>query len=428
MSRCNECFGVIVLFCWLTLLSNSIAQTQVRGAWQIEIVDGTHGRDSGSFSSLVIDHSGSFHLVYSNSSGTALHYAFRAKADKRWDKTTIDAMGGNFESLAVDSRGWAHIAYNSPKLDGLHYAHWDGKVWQTLLIDAVKTNRQTSIQLDSQDHPRISYYRESYADRRQARCLKFAYFDGTTWFTQTVDHRPGTGSWNSLALDRDEHPEISYSIATGFLGFASLDQSEWQHGLADFQNGKDQNDKDKKSKDYKDKEIDKRHVDTDSSLVIGADGQPSIAYINATERTINYAWRTGTVWHQETVDSVASTGADSDRVSLKLDKGGRPHLVFYDSGLGTLKYATRDNDKKEWHTEIIDDGNTGQYASLALDENNQPMSPTIGLAINNSALRIVNFRIRPRENRHDREMFWELRAGVESCTLNIIFVCVLVAW
>jgi hypothetical protein len=358
------------------MVLNSMAQSSFRGTWQIEVVDSTHGRDSGSFSSLVIDHLGSLHLIYSNSAGTALRYAFRAKGNKRWDKTTIDAVSGTFESLAVDSHGWIHIAYNSPKLDGLHYAHWDGKAWQTLLIDAVKTNHQTSIQLDSQDHPRISYYRENYADRRQAKCLKYAYFDGTTWFTQTVDHRPGTGSWNSLALDRNEHPEISYSIATGFLGFASLDESEWQHGLADFKNSKEVSHKDDKdkSKDEKDKEkeSDKRHLDTDSSLVIGAEGEPAIAYINATERTINYAWRAGAVWHQETVDSVASTGSDSDRISLKIDKSGRPHLVYYDSGLGTLKYATRDKDKKEWRTEIIDDGSAGQYASLALDETDRP--------------------------------------------------------
>ena len=59
MARRDECLGIVALFCWLTLLSNSIAQEQVHGTWQVEIVDGTHGRDSGSFSSLVIDHSGS---------------------------------------------------------------------------------------------------------------------------------------------------------------------------------------------------------------------------------------------------------------------------------------------------------------------------------------------------------------------------------
>jgi hypothetical protein len=318
-------------------------------------VDSSHGQESGAFSFLAIDRFGNFHLVYSNLAATTLRYAFRGKSQKRWDKTIVDPVGGNFESLAVDSHGWAHVAYNSPKSDGLHYAYWDGKQWQKVLIDAVKTNRETSIQLDSQDHPRISYYRETFADRRVARCLKYAYFDGKSWFTQTVDHRSGTGSWNSLALDRTEHPEISYSIATGFLGFAYLDQAEWQHTLVDF--------KDSKAK---------RYLDADNSVAIGSDGQTYVAYINSTERSINYAWREGTVWHDETVDSLISAGGDSDRVSLKLDKNGRPHLVYYDSGLGALKYATRDKEKKEWHTEIIDGGSAGQYASLCLDENDQP--------------------------------------------------------
>jgi hypothetical protein len=336
-----------------------VSYGQAPGRWKIEVVDSSTGKDAGSFSSLAVDRFGNFHLVYSNRAGTALHYAFRAKTEKRWDKTTVDPLGGSFETLAVDSHGWAHIAYNSPKVEGLHYARWDGKQWQLSLIDPVKTNQETSIQLDSQDHPRITYYREQYSDRRTAKCLKYAYFDGKAWFTQTVDHRPGTGSWSSLALDRAEHPEISYSIATGFLGFTYQDQSEWQHTLVDFQSSKG-----------------KKYLDGDSSLAIGADGQLYVAYINASMRTINYAWREGAAWHQVTVDSLVSTGAEADRVSLKLDKSGHPHVVYYDSGLGTLKYATWDKDsnkdKQEWRREIIDSGNAGQYASLCLDQNDQP--------------------------------------------------------
>ncbi|SRR5208337_2410433 len=346
--------AVFVSFlCGIMFFLSSATYCQVRATWQIEVVDSSRGKAAGSFSSLAIDRFGNFHLVYSNLAGTTLQYAFRAKTEKRWDKTTIDALGGSFETLAVDSHGWAHIAYNSPKVAGLHYAEWDGKQWQKLLIDPVKTNHETSIQLDSQGYPRISYYREEYSDRRSAKSLKYAYFDGKTWYVQTVDHRSGTGSWNSLALDREGRPHISYSIATGFLGFAYLDQSGWEHTLADFQGYKG-----------------KRYLDSDSSLVIGADGDPRIAYINGTARTINYAWREGTVWHQETVDSLVATGAAADQVSLKLDSKGRPHIVYYDSGLGTLKYATRD--KKEWRTETIDDGNAGQYASLCLDENDRP--------------------------------------------------------
>src|SRR5215813_9165609 len=110
---------------------------------------------------------------------------------KNWNKVTVDDTGGSFETIAVDSRGWAHVAYNSPKQTGLHYAQWDGKQWRRLLIDPAKTARETSIQLGSDDNPRISYYRERYSDQRPARCLKYAFFDGTTWYVQTVDHRSG---------------------------------------------------------------------------------------------------------------------------------------------------------------------------------------------------------------------------------------------
>lgn len=348
---------------WLgvVLLLSSATACQVRGAWEVEVVDSGRGKDAGSFSALAIDRFGNFHLAYSNRAGTILRYAFRSKTGRRWDKTVIDTLGGSFESLAVDSRGWAHIAYNSPKLPGLHYAHWDGKQWQKVIVDSVKTNHQTSIQLDSQGYPHISYYREEYSDRHSAKSLKYAYFDGKTWYVQTVDHRPGTGSWNSLALDQKDRPQIAYSIATGFLGFAHLENSAWDHTLADVVDSKG-----------------KKSVDSDSSLAMGADGQPQIAFVNVTARTINYAWREGTVWHQEVVDTLTTAGAEADRISLRTGRDGRPHIVYFDSGVGALKYATRNKDKKdgkadkeEWHRETVDDNDAGQYASLCLGENDQ---------------------------------------------------------
>jgi hypothetical protein len=250
--------------------------------------------------------------------------------------------------------GRSHVVYNSPRLHGLYYAWWDGQQWKKTLIDPSKTGHQTSIQLDSQGNPRISYYCEEYSDHGMARNLKYAYFDGKNWYIQTVDHRAGTGKWNSLALDREDHPYISYSVTTpGNLALANFDGSEWQRSLADPLNPKRGS----------------KHSDGATSLAIGAD-EPYIAYIDVAAQTINYAWRQGSTWHQETVDSLVSVGADSDRLSLKLDRGGRPHLVFYDSGLGSLKYATRDD--KGWHIETVDADNAGNYASLYLDTDDQP--------------------------------------------------------
>lgn len=350
--------------CVVVFLTAGYCQTPVK--WQIEVVNTDGG---GEFSSLAIDHFGSFHLVYSNRAGSSLRYVYRPKAGKRWDTTVVDSAGGSFSSFAVDSHGWAHIAYNSPNSTGLHYAYWDGREWHKYIIDTERTSHETSIQLDSRGNPRISYYRDAYADRRNAEHLKYAYSDGHTWYTQTVDHRPGTGRWNSIALDATDRPYISYSLAEGSLGYALLDQSKWEQTVAGSNSARS-----------------KKHLDFASSLVMDREGAPHLAFIDASARTVNYAWREGNEWREETLDFLEATGADSDRVSLKLDGEGRPHVAYNDSGSGALKYATRD--KEGWHTEVIDRGEAGEYASLSLDDKDQPY--VAYYAITDKELRIAH--------------------------------------
>lgn len=331
----------------------SSAYSQTQGHWQIEVVDKIAG-DGATVSSLALDRFGNLHLAYSNREGNELRYAFRGGQDKAWNLATVDSEGGAFDSLAVDSHGWSHIAYNSPRVPGLHYAAWDGKRWQKFLIDPCKTGHQTSIQLDSQDHARISYYREAYSDRHSARDLKYAFFDGKDWYIQTVDHRPGTGRWNSIALDSAGRPYISYSVTTpGNLGFAYLGQTSWDRSLADPPNFQS-----------------KLYLDSANSVVLDAGSEPHIVFIDASARSVNYAWRQASAWKVETLDSLVSAGSDSDQISLKLDKSGRPHVAYYDSGPGVLKYATRG--AKGWSIENVEKDNAGEHASLVLGNDDQP--------------------------------------------------------
>lgn len=345
LRSCVRLLTVIVLF--------SHAYPQTKGNWRVEVVDRIAG-DPATVSSLAFDRFGNLHLAYSNRKGNELRYAFRNLKDKGWNLATVDGEGGSSASLAVDSHGWSHIVYNSPRVLGLHYAAWDGKHWQKFLIDPCKTGHQTSIQLDSQDHARISYYREEYSDRHIAKDLKYAYFDGKDWYIQTVDHRAGTGRWNSIAIDGAGHPYISYSVTTpGNLGLAYLSQASWDLSLADPPSAQS-----------------KRNLDGASSLVLGPSGEPHIAYIDASHRSVNYTWRQGPTWKVEILDFLTSAGADSDQISLKLDKSGRPHVAYYDSGPGVLKYATRDD--KGWHVETVEKDNAGEHASLVLDNDDQP--------------------------------------------------------
>lgn len=348
-------FVFAICCCLLVGLLGSVADGQPPGDWHVETIDTGHGASVGTWNSLAIDRSGNLHLAYSNSKGNVLRYAYRAKQEERWYSMTVDVDAGSFASLAVDSHGRPHIAYNSPYETGLHYARWDGNQWVKLIIDSEHTDHFTSIQLDSLDRPRISYYRELDPNGHYALYLKYAYFDGKTWYIQTVDRRFGTGKYNSLGLDPLGRPYIAYSIVgAGDLGLAYSDGAKWSYGVVDSRS-----------------ENGNSYVGTENSLVVDSEGDPHIIYEDGTKQTIKYSWRKKGIWHTEVADQRFGREDASDRVSLKLDSHGQPHAAYYDPGLGALKYAVRD--EKGWHAEVIDNrGNVGQYPSLYLDEHDTP--------------------------------------------------------
>lgn len=73
----------------------------------------------------------------------------------------------------------------------------------------------TSLALDGNNHPHISYYDFTKKD------LKYASFDGSSWNAQTVDSNGEVGQYTSLALDSGDNPHISYYDASnGDLKYA----------------------------------------------------------------------------------------------------------------------------------------------------------------------------------------------------------------
>ena len=115
-----------------------------------------------------------------------------------------------FTSMDYDSNGNPGIAY---ALDngGLKYAYFDGQrsnagspMWNSMSVDSGKAGGYVSLSFDNQGFPGISYYDETNSS------LKYSYYDGASWNTQTVDNQGRVGEYTSIDHGPDGLPAISY--------------------------------------------------------------------------------------------------------------------------------------------------------------------------------------------------------------------------
>jgi len=354
-ARCtlNVCVIILIFGCvWGLVPSAAIAQ-----AWHTDILDSGSGHDVGQFSALAIDRDGNLHVVYWDATGNAprgqLLYGFRAPGDKQWSRMIVD-QDGAYVSIAVDSSDHPHFAYVSKRETGLHYAHWDGARWHKQVVDPGHVNYFTSIQVDSQGKPRISYYLYHLPTGDYSLHLKYAYFDGKAWYVQTIDPRMHTGKMNSLALDREGNPHIAYSYlgTTGDMLYAHWHDSQWQFSAADLSR------------------TENTYLGYGNNIAVDAKSYPHIAYFDNVKKIVKYASWDGSRWNTEVVDHLVSLD-DLDRIALKIDQQDRPHLAYYDPGAGILKYAVRG--PQNWNIETVDrQGNVGLRPSLALDPHDEP--------------------------------------------------------
>jgi hypothetical protein len=349
--RCLE--AALFLFAW-SLLQPAIAAAGGH-EWRIETVDGENGRVIGGFCSLAVDRMGNLHAAYWDKSNNALRYAFRDKTGRRWYTMEVDQRAGMFASLALGPEGHPSIAYNSMFETGLHYAHWNGKTWEKFILDPERTDHFLSLQVDAARNPHISYYREEYPDGRYALYLKYVYLKDNTWYIETVDHRFGTGKFNSMALDPQGRPFVAYTdIHPGDLDYASWNGKKWQHGIVDSRSTNGNN-----------------YVGIGNSVAIDSHGNPHIAYFDTTKLRVKYAWRENGIWKTEVVDQLTGEWTLNDHLSLALDPEGRPHIAYWDPGSGSLKYASLG--EKGWTVEtVVSTDHIGGYPSLALDAQGKP--------------------------------------------------------
>jgi hypothetical protein len=272
---------------------------------------------TGGQPSLVLDGQERPRIAYRNSGSMDLLYAWTGPDidGGPWVTTTVDTPGdcGIDPSLELDGAGDPRISYNCNSC--LLYAHDEGSGWQieTVACGAGWYGWNSSLALDTQERPRISYLAGwPISD------LMYAWYDGAQWQHETIDSQGSVGLYTSLALDSQDYPHISYYDSSAYaLKYARHDGMAWHFEVVDAGH------------------VGQEGIGKYTSLVLDAADRPHISYFDDAHNELRYAYFDGTRWLTETVDTGDYlTGAYT---SLALDAQGRPHISY--RGNDCLRYT-----------------------------------------------------------------------------------------
>lgn len=216
--------------------------------------------------SIFVDTEGKVYVSYFNFSKGYLKLAVKDR--DQWKTEVVDdgqnqsdAVGG-FSSLKVDSSGRIHISYIDSKNGFLKYAVKKNDEWKIELADDCEfVGNFTSLALDEEGNPYISYTVDKSPNKPD---LWLAKKIGGKWVNELVDTETIAGNYNSIVVDRNSNIFISYS-AMSTLKLATYAGGAWTFEV-----------------------IDSTGTVTYTSLSIGSDGLPHIAYHDK-ERGVKYA-------------------------------------------------------------------------------------------------------------------------------------------
>jgi len=175
----------------------------------------------------------------------------------------------------------------------------------------------------------------------------------------------GTGRFNSIAIGRDGNPVVSYyDITNGDLKVLHCNDPVCAGG------------DDTISPVDSDPSTD---VGTHSSLAIGANGNPVIAYYDGTNADLKVARCNdkACTGGNETISVVDSVGLVGKWASLAIGTNGNPVIAYYDEGNADLKVASC-NDKacaggNEKRTTVDSSGDVGTYAAVVIGLDGKPV-------------------------------------------------------
>lgn len=183
--------------------------------WDLEVVDS--GGSQGWGTSLALDNNWRPHIAYFDYGNDDLKYAkWNGMA---WDIETVDSADyvGEQPSLALDGLGRPHISYKYGA--DLRYAKWNGIAWEIETVDSYAYVTRTSIAVDSNGNPHISFNDDAAIWKR----LKYMTLEGGEWKGGNITFG---GGFSSIALDSGDYPHIAYYAWGSYLGYANKTPTE----------------------------------------------------------------------------------------------------------------------------------------------------------------------------------------------------------
>lgn len=203
--------------------------------WHMQPVDPGSGV-VGFWCSIRVSPAGEPQISWYLESGTYFRYAILK--DGVWAAQSIEggggALPGKWNSMTLDAHNNAHLSYTWFPTGQLKYTAFNGKNWNTQLIDSPNDSpggqrgMGSSLILDGHGNPLISYY-----DEQSLRLAR--YVDGK-WKKEIVEELPPFGqfSWrnfrSSMVLDSTGALHIVFESLKG-LEHIWWDGSQWRPQL-----------------------------------------------------------------------------------------------------------------------------------------------------------------------------------------------------
>lgn len=355
--------------------------------WKTTYVTQDTNTDLGEYSSLIIDNDGYPIVTFfdDTSSNEALVFARSLTKDGLggWTSVIIDSVNepgefGTPTSLKISQDGYPIVSYYnydaSTSKGDLRFARSLSTSgiggWTSTIVDN-STNivgKWNSLELDINGFPIISYADNTFGQLKFARSSTISGTSTSDWSTNDIIGPVAVNSNTSLKLNRDGLPMISYfdDNSPESLNFTICDNTggtgTWTNVIVDQITGFGR-------------------IGTYSSLALDENNFPIISYYdedNFSNNDLKFARSSSLTgapgsWTSIKVDIDGIVGRYT---SLILNKDGYPIISYYRSTDSSLNLATSltKSGIGSWNTEIIDEKNTvGEFTSLALDETNEPI-------------------------------------------------------